>query len=65
MIIDDILKLIKNNGNILESSCSDSTFSKNLKNVVSMEIDKNVCPNYTIFRFDKNNYSRITNITQL
>ena len=47
-IVDDMLKLIKNNGNILEPSCGDGAFSKNLKNVVSIEIDKMVCPDYAL-----------------
>ena len=47
-IVDDMLKLIKNNGNILEPSCGDGAFSKNLKNVVAIEVDKNVCPDYAL-----------------
>ena len=47
-IVDDMLKLIKNNGNILEPSCGNGAFSKNLKNIVAIEVDKNVCPDYAI-----------------
>lgn len=47
-IVSNMLKLIKNKGRILEPSCGDGSFSKHLKNCVSIEYDKTKCPTYAL-----------------
>lgn len=61
-----LLKL-KNSGNVLEPSCGDGAFSKNITNCTAIEFDGLVCPNYAInmdfFQYSTNNkfYSIIGN----
>lgn len=47
-VVDKILSLRKNNGNCMEPSCGDGAISSNIKDIVAIEYDINVCPDYAI-----------------
>jgi adenine-specific DNA-methyltransferase len=47
-IVDTMMSIIKNQGSVLEPSCGTGNFSKKIKNCVSIEFDKEICPSYAI-----------------
>lgn len=47
-IVEKMLSLRKNNGNVLEPSCGDGAFSNKIKNCIALELDKTHCPNYAL-----------------
>lgn len=58
-IVDYMISLIRNNGNVLEPSCGDGAFSNSLENCTSIEFDEHVCPPYALnmdfFDYDESN----------
>lgn len=47
-IVDYMISLRKNQGNILEPSCGDGAFSNKLENCTAIEFDERVCPDYAL-----------------
>jgi len=58
-IVDYMLSLRKNHGNVLEPSCGEGAFSNVIDNCVAIELDSNVAPDYSLnidfFDYDKEN----------
>ena len=47
-IVAEMMGLIRNKGNVLEPSCGQGAFSKNIPNCVAIELDSAICPDYAI-----------------
>jgi adenine-specific DNA-methyltransferase len=58
-IVKNMLKLRKNKGSVLEPSCGDGAFFKNIENCIGIEFDKSICPekaiNIDFFDYDTEN----------
>ena len=47
-IVAEMMGLVRNKGNVLEPSCGQGAFSKNIPNCVAIELDSAICPDYAI-----------------
>ena len=58
-VVDKMLSLRRNNGNCMEPSCGDGAISSNIEDVVAIEYDSRVCPDYAMnmdfFDYDMSN----------